>query len=69
MAGEPFVVSIGGEEKKVAHEGARYSAMYEIDSPDALVSPEWAKAVEDGRWPGQVRPFTHNRWHALYKVR
>ncbi len=51
MAGEPFVVSIGGEEKKVAHEGARYSAMYEIDSPDVLISPEWAKAVEDGRWP------------------
>jgi hypothetical protein len=69
MAGEPFVVSIGGEEKKVAHEGARYSAMYEIDSPDVLISPEWAKAVEDGRWPSQVRPFTHNRWHALYKVR
>ncbi len=27
------------------------------------------KAVEEGRWPSQVRPFTHNRRHALYKVR
>jgi hypothetical protein len=69
MAGEPFAVSIGGAEKKVAHEGPRYSAVYEIDGPQVLTSPAWAKAVEDGRWPGEVRPFTHNRRHALYKVR
>ena len=69
MAGEPFAVSIGGAEKKVAHDGPRYSAVYEIDAPDVLTSPAWAKAVEDGRWPGEVRPFTHNRRHALYKVR
>jgi hypothetical protein len=69
MAGEPFAVSIGGAEKKVAHDGPRYSAVYEIDGPQVLTSPAWAKAVEDGRWPGEVRPFTHNRWHALYKVR
>jgi hypothetical protein len=69
MAGENFAVSIGGAEKKVAHEGPRYSAVYEIDDPHVLVSPEWTKAVEQGRWPGQVRPFTRNRRHALYKVR
>jgi hypothetical protein len=69
MAGEPFVMSIGGIEKKVAHDGARYSALYEIDGPHVLVSVEWAKAGEAGRWPSQVRPFTHNRRHALYKVR
>lgn len=69
MAGEPFAVSIGGEQKKVAHEGPRYTATYEIDGPHVLVSPEWAKAVEAGRWPGEVRPFTRNRRHALYKVR
>jgi hypothetical protein len=69
MAGEPFAVSIGGAEKKVAHDGPRYSAVYEIDGPHVLISPAWAKAVEDGRWPGEVRPFTHNRRHALYKVR
>ena len=62
-------MSLGGAEKKVAHDGPRYSAIYEIDGPQVLVSPAWAKAVEDGRWPGQVRPFTHNRGHALYKVR
>ena len=69
MAGEPFAVSIGGAEKKVAHDGPRYSAVYEIEGPHVLTSPAWAKAVEEGRWPGKVRPFTHNRRHALYKVR
>ena len=69
MAGEPFAVSIGGAEKQVAHEGPRHCAIYEIDSPGVLVSPEWSKAVEAGRWPTEVRPFTRNRQHALYKVR
>ena len=44
-------MSIGGEEKQVAHDGARHSAIYEIDGPHVLVSREWAKAVEAGRWP------------------
>ena len=69
IKGEPFAVSIGGTEKKVAHEGPTYSAMYEIDSPAVLTSPEWTKAVEAGRWPGDVRPHTKNRRHALYRVR
>jgi hypothetical protein len=69
MQGEAFAVSIGGEEKKVTHEGPRYTAIYEIDSPSVLTSPAWAKAVEDGRWPGEVRPHTRNRRHALYKMR
>jgi hypothetical protein len=69
MAGEPFTLSIGGGEKKIQHDGPRYSAIYEIDGPDVLVSQEWADAVEAGRWPIQIRPFTHNRRHALYKVR
>ena len=66
--GEPFVVSIGGEEQQVAHEGPRYSALYEIDGPRVLVSAAWAQAVELGRWPSQVRPYTRNRRHALYQV-
>jgi hypothetical protein len=69
IAGEPFAVSIGGVEKQVTPEGPRYSALFEIDGPHVLVSPEWAKAVEHGRWPGEVRPFTSNRKHALYRVR
>src|ERR1700730_8495823 len=43
MAGEHFAVSIGGAEKKVAHDGPRHSAIYEIDDPHVLISPEWVK--------------------------
>jgi hypothetical protein len=42
--------------------------MYELDSPDVLTSPQWAAAVEAGRWPTAVRPYTRNRQHALFKV-
>ena len=31
MEGELFVMSIGGEERTVAHDGPRHSAIYEID--------------------------------------
>ncbi len=63
LKGEPFAMSIGG-----THEGPRYSAVYEIDRPEVLTSREWAEAVEAGRWPKNVRPYTRNRRHALYKV-
>ena len=43
-------------------------AIYEIDSPDVLLSKEWAVAGEKGRWPGEVRPFTTNRHHIVRKV-
>jgi hypothetical protein len=33
-----------------------------------LVSTAWAQAVEMGRWPSQVRPYTRNRQHALYQI-
>jgi hypothetical protein len=69
MEGEPFAINIGEEKKRVIHDGPRHSALYEIDGPDVLVSPEWAKAVEAGRWPAEVRPFTRNRRHALYRLR
>src|SRR5271157_171776 len=69
MVGEPFVISIGGEEKRVEEASPRYSAVYEIDGPRVLVSREWAQAVEAGRWPHEVRPFTSNRRHTLYKIR
>jgi len=68
IKGEPFALSIGGGTQTIIHEGARYSTVYEIDGPHVLVSPEWAKAGEAGRWPSQVRPHTRNRRHALYRV-
>jgi hypothetical protein len=69
MAGEPFTQSIGGKEEKKTHDGPRYTAMYEIDSPQVLLSPAWKEAAEAGRWPPLVRPHTRNRKHTLYKVR
>ena len=68
LKGEPFAVSIGGTVNQVAHKGPVYSAVYELDSPDVLTSPQWAAAVEAGRWPTAVRPYTRNRQHALFKV-
>jgi hypothetical protein len=69
MEGEPFTMHLGGQERRVVHDGPRYSALYEIDGPQVLTSPEWAKAAELGRWPSHVRPFTSNRRHALYRLR
>jgi hypothetical protein len=37
-------MSIAGTEKRLAHDGACYGAMYEIDGPHVLTGPEWAKA-------------------------
>ncbi len=59
---------IGGERKTVVVENEPvYNAIYEIESPEVLVSDAWGKAVEQGRWPGQVRPYTKNRRHVLYR--
>ena len=60
---------IGGEKKTIVAEGEpKYSAMYELDSPEVLVSEAWAKAVDAGRWPSEVRPYTRNRRHVLKKL-
>ena len=69
LKGEAFAVSIGGVANSVPVQGPIYSAIFELDSPGVLVSPEWARAVEGGRWPKEVRPYTRNRHHALFKVR
>jgi len=65
----PLTMSIGGERKTiVAKDEPRYSAYYELESAEVLVSEAWAKAVEAGRWPAQVRPYTRNRRHVLLKL-
>ena len=45
-----------------------YTAIYEITSPDVLSSKEWGEAVNAGRWPTEVRPYTTNRRMTLRKV-
>ena len=65
----PLKMSIGGEQRTMVAEGEpAYSATYEIESPEVLTSQAWVQAVEAGRWPGEVRPFTKNRRHVLRKV-
>ena len=65
----PLTLSIGGEEREIVAEGEpRFSAVYEIEGPEVLVSPEWAEAVEAGRWAGEVRPYTTNRRHVLRRA-
>ena len=52
--------------KALANEGvARYLAVYTLSSPEVIHSEAWAVAVEKGRWPDAVRPFTFNRQHVL----
>jgi hypothetical protein len=54
---EPFTMTIGGETKTIVAEGEPgYSAIYELESGEVLTSAAWAKAVDSGRWPGEVRP-------------
>ncbi len=65
---EPVTMIIGGEKKTIVMENEpAYSALYELESPDVLTSDAWAKVVDAGRWPGEVRPFTKNRRHVLYR--
>ena len=59
---------IGGERKTIVfEEEPLYNALYEVESPEVLVSDAWGKAVDQGRWPEQVRPYTRNRRHILYR--
>ena len=66
---EPAAFNLAGE-RKLLDGGSEpnYVAIYEIDSPDVLLSKEWAAAAEKGRWPSEVRPFTSNRRHIVRKV-
>ena len=66
---EELVIRFGGERRTIVLENeAKYHAFYEIESPAVLVSDAWAQAADAGRWPAEVRPFTHNRRHALRRL-
>ena len=57
---------IGGEERTMEiGNQPKYTAMYELESPEVLVSAGWAGSVDEGRWPGEVRPYTTNSSHGL----
>ena len=66
---EAGTLSLGGKDVAITGEGLpHYTAIYEIENPDVLNSSAWAEAVEEGRWAGQVRPYTSNRSHVLRKL-
>ncbi len=63
-----LTLMLGGKRQTIVIEGEpTYNALYEIASPEVLTSDAWGRAVEEGRWPGQVRPHTKNRRHVLYE--
>jgi len=65
---QELTMIIGGERKTIVVENEpAYQALYELESPEVLTSEAWAKVVDAGRWPGDVRPFTKNRRHVLYQ--
>jgi hypothetical protein len=65
---QELTLVIGGQRKTIVLENEpKYTGLYEIESPEVLTSDAWASAVDRGRWPDQVRPFTKNRRHVLYR--
>lgn len=66
---QELTMNIGGTRQTIRHENEpKYTAIYELASPDVLTSAAWNQAVEKGRWPTQVRPYTKNRRHVLLKI-
>jgi hypothetical protein len=66
---EELTMNIGGERKTIRIENEpKYTAIYELEDPAVLTSEAWNKAVERGRWPKEVRPYTKNRRHVLLKL-
>src|SRR5262249_21591033 len=62
-------ITMGGETRTIDPQGApRYAAIYELESPDVLTSPAFAKAVDQPRGPPHGRPYPRNRHHPLYGV-
>ena len=66
---QTLTMIMGGETRTIVTEGEpRYHALYQLDNPEVLISQAWADAVDSGRWPEQVRPFTANRRHTLLRL-
>ncbi|MCI0678258.1 MAG: hypothetical protein L0Z63_04355 [Actinobacteria bacterium] len=63
-----FRLAIGGgfREVEVPSGEPAFTAMYTLTGPEVLESEAFGAAVEEGRWPADVRPHTRNRRHVLY---
>lgn len=62
------IVLSGAVKAMDEHDIARHHTVYQIDSPDVLVSPEWRAAVDVGEWATHVRPHLTNRRHSVLEV-
>ena len=63
-----LTMMIEGEPRRVKADGeSRYSTVYELSSPAALLSEEWSRGASYGRWPKEVRPFLSNLRFRLYE--
>jgi hypothetical protein len=57
---------LGGETRTIVIQSEpSYHAMYELEGPEVLTSDAFAEAVDKGRWPSEVRPYTRDRRHVL----
>jgi hypothetical protein len=54
-------------ESALENGGPRYAAVYEVASPDVVMSPEWRAASDTGDWKPRIRPHTTNRIRCLYR--
>jgi hypothetical protein len=62
-----LTMALSGRLQRVDPTQPKYHAVYELEGPEVIQSDAWSLAVEAGRWPGSVRPFTRNRQHLLIK--
>lgn len=60
-----FRLAIGGSVRLVEASVPKYHTLYGLERPEVLVSREWSEAVDRGRWPADVRPYTRDRRHML----
>ncbi len=66
---QTLTMIMGGETRTIVVENEpKHHALYELESPEVLTSSSWGDAVDQGRWPEHVRPYTRNRRHTLLKL-
>lgn len=69
LRSQPMKMNFGGQVRDMdISKEPTYTAIYRIEGPEVLETSEWGKAVEAGRWPNEVRPYTSNRQFALRKT-
>lgn len=69
LVSEPMDMMVAGRKETISvPEEPKFTAIYEITSPDVVLSPEWSKFAEAGRWPEHVRPYVVRHRRVLKKV-